>query len=134
MSIKSFTENSEALLKNAGNYANTSLELMKLRILKKMSEVISVLAYRFSVLYFFVMFSLFINIGLALFLGEILNAVYLGFLIMSLFYLMLAAVFYFFRAKLINGPIGNMITGQLLEHIDIDDIIKENDKEDGQAQ
>lgn len=134
MSMKSFTENSESLIHKAGAYANTSIELIKLRMLKKLSLVMSVLAYRFSVLYFFIMFSLFVNIGLALFLGEILNAVYLGFLIMSLFYLLLAFVFYFFRAKLINGPIVNMITGQLLEHIDIDDIIKENNKEDGQAQ
>jgi len=61
------------------------------------------------------MFTLFINIGFGLLIGELLNAYYLGFFIVSGFYLILAFALYIFKDKLIKEPIANEVISKLLK-------------------
>ena len=63
--MKSFTEKSEDLIDKIGDYANTSLDLIKLKLIQKFSEVVAGLTSRLLFVLFLILFSLFINIGLA---------------------------------------------------------------------
>ena len=64
---------------------------------------------------FFAMFTLFINVGLSLFIGSLLNEYYLGFFIISAFYLVLALMLYVFKDKIIKIPVTNLIILKLLK-------------------
>ena len=61
------------------------------------------------------MFSLFLNIGIAIWIGNELNDMASGFLIVSGFYLIAGIAVYMFRKNWIKGPIDNLIVGKLLE-------------------
>jgi uncharacterized membrane protein len=61
------------------------------------------------------MFTLFINIALSLFIGNLLGEYYLGFLIVSGVYLILSLVIYFYSDKMIKIPLTNLVIAKLLK-------------------
>lgn len=128
--MKSFPEKSEDLIDKFGDYANTSMDLIKLKMIQKLAEVVAGLTSRLLLVLFLILFSLFINIGLALFLGKLLHENYLGFLVVSLFYLLLAVVIHYFKNTLIHKPMGNTLIEQMLDKLDVDDIVNGNDSKD----
>jgi len=67
------------------------------------------------VLIFAVLFFLILNIGVALWLGELLGKSYYGFFIVAGFYALLALIFSIFRKQLIKNPVNNSIIEQVLE-------------------
>jgi len=107
--------NFEQLYNKAVLYTKTSLELAKLKAIDKTSDIISSLAVIISISMIVAMFTLFLNIGIALWIGEILNNMSLGFLIISGFYVIVAIIVYVLRKSLIKEPIDNLIVSKLLE-------------------
>lgn len=107
--------NFEQLYNKAALYTKTSLELAKLKAIDKTSDIISSLAVIISISMIVAMFTLFLNIGIALWIGEILNNMSLGFLIISGFYVIVAIIVYVLRKSLIKEPIDNLIVSKLLE-------------------
>ena len=107
--------NFEQLYNKAVLYTKTSLELAKLKAIDKTSDIISSLAVIISISMIVAMFTLFLNIGIALWIGEILNNLSLGFLIISGFYVIVAIIVYVLRKSLIKEPIDNLIVSKLLE-------------------
>ena len=107
--------NFEQLYNKAVLYTKTSLELAKLKAIDKTSDIISSLAVIISISMIVAMFTLFLNIGIALWIGEILNTLSLGFLIISGFYVIVAIIVYVLRKSLIKEPIDNLIVSKLLE-------------------
>lgn len=61
------------------------------------------------------MFTLFINIGISLYIGALLKNTALGFFIVSGFYFILVIAVYIFRKSLIKIPIDNLIVFKLLK-------------------
>ena len=122
-------EETASLLDKLSDYIHTSADLVKLRIIQKVADLISALTARVLFFLLFLIFSLFVNIGIALYIGALLNAYHWGFIIMSLFYLLLAGVMCAFRATLFHKTIGNRIIEQLLEQVDVEDIVNGNDNE-----
>ncbi len=122
-------EDTASLLDKLSNYIHTSADLVKLRIIQKVADVIAALTARVLFFLLFLIFSLFVNIGIALYIGALLDAYHWGFIIMSLFYLLLAGVLYAFRGAIFNKTIGNRIIEQLLEQVDVEDIVNGNDDE-----
>jgi hypothetical protein len=120
----------EMLYEKAKKYTQTSLDLLTLNTVDKTADVLSSLTSRVFIAMAVAMFTLFINIGISLFIGKLLNEYYLGFLIVSAFYFIVAGVLYFFKDKLIEIPIANLITAKLLKSkkpgINILDKFKEN--------
>ena len=96
-------------------YTQTSLDLLALNTVDKTADVLSSLTSRVFVAMAVAMFTLFINIGISLFIGKLLHEYYLGFLIVSAFYFIIAVVLYVFKDKLIETPITNMIITKLLK-------------------
>jgi len=105
----------DSLLEKAEQYGKTTIELLKLKTLDKSAEVTSNLVSWLIVFVFAVLFFLILNIGVALWIGELLGKSYYGFFAVSGFYGLLALVFGIFRKRLIKDPLNNSIIEQVLE-------------------
>ncbi|HLN72468.1 MAG: hypothetical protein ACM3O8_10690 [Methylococcaceae bacterium] len=105
----------ESLIEKGEQYGKTTLELIKLKTLDKSADVTSTLASWIIVIVLIVLFFFILNIGIALWIGELLGKEYLGFFVVAGFYGLLALVFGVFREKLIKKPVNNSIISQVLE-------------------
>jgi len=105
----------ESLIEKGEQYGKTTLELLKLKTLDKSADVASNLVSWLIVIIFVVLFFLILNIGVALWLGELLGKSYYGFFVVSGFYALLALIFVIFRKQLIKDPLNNSIVKQVLE-------------------
>jgi uncharacterized membrane-anchored protein len=61
------------------------------------------------------MFTLFLNIGISLYLGDLLQNYVLGFIIVAVCYLLIGIIIYLFRKSLIKTPIDNLIVSKFLK-------------------
>lgn len=105
----------ESLISNATEYAKTSIELVKIKAIEKTVDVVSSVfpnAIAFSLL---ASFLLFVNLGVSLWLGEILGRTFYGFLIVGGFYGVVALVVYLLFFKTIKRMIGNYLVKQLFK-------------------
>ncbi len=105
----------ESLIEKGEQYGKTTLELLKLKTLDKSADVASNLVSWLIVIIFVVLFFLILNIGVALWLGELLGKSYYGFFAVSSIYALLALIFSIFRKQLIKDPLNNSIIEQVLE-------------------
>jgi phosphoglycerol transferase MdoB-like AlkP superfamily enzyme len=105
----------ETLIEKGEQYGKTTLELIKLKALDKSADVTSTLASWIIVIVLIVLFFLILNIGIALWIGELLGKTYLGFFAVAGFYGLLALVFGLFREKLVKKPVNNSIISQVLD-------------------
>jgi hypothetical protein len=126
--MDSFTTNKDKLFEKVENYATTSVNLLKLNAVEKSADVISSLSHRIVLLLVVAMFTLFINVGVSMYIGKLLNEYYLGFFIVSTFYLLLAVFIYIFRNKFLKTPISNMVITKLLKKVDLDEVLKTNNQ------
>lgn len=90
-------------------YTETSIELYKLNAIEVTSDIVSSLISRFALVLAFSIFILFVNIAISLLIGNLMGAYYLGFLIVSSFYLIITTLIYFFDSQLIKMPIANLV-------------------------
>lgn len=105
----------ESLIEKGEQYGKTTIELLKLKTLDKSADVVSNLVSWLIVVIFAVLFFLILNIGVALWIGELLGKSYYGFFVVSGFYALLALVFGIFRKQLIKMPVNETIINQVLE-------------------
>ncbi len=112
--MENAVKNIEMLYEQVKDYSNTTIELYKLTAVDKTAEVASSFSFRIAFLLIAAFFTLFFNIGLSLYIGELLNSNAAGFFIISLFYLVFALLLYIFRQSWIKTPISNLIIKELL--------------------
>jgi hypothetical protein len=105
----------EALFARAEDYSRTTLELFKLNAIDKSADVVSSLAARLAILIVVALFTLIINIGVALWLGELLGKSYYGFFVVAGFYLVLSILLYAFRHQWIKQPLSDTLISQMLK-------------------
>ncbi|WP_445713312.1 hypothetical protein [Flavobacterium sp.] len=113
--MENIAENVELLYEKAEQYSKTSFKLLQLTTIEKTSDVISSLSVIIVISILFAMFTLFINIGISLYIGALLKNTALGFFIVSGFYFILVIAVYIFRKSLIKIPIDNLIVFKLLK-------------------
>ncbi|MCF8298755.1 MAG: hypothetical protein K9J13_14500 [Saprospiraceae bacterium] len=104
----------ESLLEKAADYGIASFELGKLKVVDKTSEIVSSLIPNSIVLVLAVLFTIFFNLGIAFWIGEILGKVYLGFAIVAAFYCFAVIIIHFFFHKSIKKHFRDNIIKQLL--------------------
>jgi len=104
----------ESLIESVTEYGKTSYELIKLKSIEKTSDVVSTLIPNSVAFIFIVTFVLFISLGLAFFIGEILSNYGLGFFLVAAFYGIVGIVIHFLMNKWIKKRIRNYINKQLL--------------------
>jgi len=105
----------ESLLEKATEYGKTSFELAKLKTLDKTSNVVSSYFSNYLVFVIIVLFMVFLGLGFALWLNEILCKIYLGFFIVSAFYIITAAMIHFFMHKRLKNLINDYIIKEALK-------------------
>jgi fatty acid desaturase len=106
----------ELLIERATQYGKTSFELAKLKALDKTSDVVSSVVPHTGVFILFASFMLFLNLGLAFWLGNILGEVYFGFFVIAAFYIVLGLIMHFFVHNWIKETIRNYIINQFLKY------------------
>lgn len=109
------TKSIESLLERAVDYGKTSYEIVKLKTLDKTSDVVSTIIPHSIVFVLFASFMLFINFGLAMWLGEVLGKTYFGFLVVAGFYMITGLIIHFFFHKGIKNLVWNYIVKQMLK-------------------
>lgn len=109
----------ESLYGNSKDYVETRLNLFKLKMVDKSSDVASSVLSFIPLLFTFFIFFVLLNIGIALWIGDLLGKAYLGFLILAGFYIITGLVLYSMRTKLIKIPVANMLIKKFLKNADI---------------
>lgn len=104
----------ESLFEKLKSYITTRIELVKLKTIEKMSDVLSTLTIRLIILVIFSLLFLFLNLGIAFWLGELLGKIYFGFFIVSSIYLVMGLLILIFSKK-IKRSISNFIITQSLK-------------------
>ena len=74
------------LYEKAENYAKTSLELLKLKTVCSVADGVSSLASKIAIGIVVAFFTLFLNVGLSLWIGKELGEYYFGFFITDITY------------------------------------------------
>ena len=103
----------ESLLEKVTDYGKTTFELVKLQALDKTSDVISSLLPHGLVFILITTFLIFLNFGLAIWLGEILGKVYFGFLVVAAFYGLTGLITHF----LLHKPIKKMVRDNFIKQM-----------------
>ena len=106
----------ESLFERMEVYSKMTYELSKLKLLQTTINVVNSLVPRLSVMIMIAIFGLVLNIGIALFLGEMLGKSYYGFFIVAGFYLAASLVLHFFLRGWIKKPISELIIKQALQN------------------
>lgn len=109
------TSTIEILFEKAENYTRTSIELAKLNVIDKSSDVLSSLISRLAIAIVFVMFILLFNLGLSFWIGEMLGNFFYGFFIVAAFYLIISIVLYYYKDQWIKMPVSNFIIRKMLK-------------------
>ena len=105
----------ETLLENVLDYGKTTVELAKLKALDKSSDIISSFVPHSVVLLLISAFVLFLNLGLAFWLGDILGRTYYGFFVISAFYCLAGSFIHFFMHKRLKRTFRNFFIKQMLK-------------------
>jgi len=105
----------DPLLESATEYGKTTYELIKLRLLDKTSDIVSSMIPHSIVFVLLISFLVFVNLGLALWLGDIFGGVFLGFFAVAAFYGLSGIILHFFFHKRIKNYICDYIIKQALK-------------------
>ena len=105
----------ESLLERVEDYGVTSYELVKLKAFDKTSVVVSSVVTN-SILYvIFIIFLLFLNLGVSIWLGDKLGKSYYGFFAVSAFYGLVCIIMYLFMRKWFIKFISNFFISQVFK-------------------
>jgi fatty acid desaturase len=105
----------DPLLEKAEDFGKASLELYKLKAIDKASDIVSTVIPNMVVVVFTIIFLLFLNLGIAFWLGEIWSSVYLGFFAVAAFYILGGIRIHFFLHEKIKERIRNIVIQLLLK-------------------
>ncbi len=105
----------ETLLERVADYFKTTVELVKLKAVEKITDLISSLIPHAFIIGIIISTLLFLNIGLALWLGDVLGTIYYGFLAVGVFHGFLALCFRLFFYKALKRRYSNKIIKKLLK-------------------
>jgi hypothetical protein len=103
------TSSIESIFERIKSYGETRFELIKLKAIDKSSSFVSVLITYLVVFVIFGCVFLFLNIGIALLIGDWLGESYYGFLILAAIYAVVGFVLLKNRDKWVKTPVVNMM-------------------------
>ena len=109
------TTNVEELFYKLKDYADTRIDLFKLKAISKVSGVLSSVISGVVLVLLFFMVLICITIGFALLIGNALGQIWLGFLIMAGIYIVIGLIMFMSRAKFIKTPISNKFIKEFVD-------------------
>ena len=105
----------ESLLDKAKEYGITSYELAKLKTIEKTADVVSSFVPSTIVFVLVITCLLFLNLGIAFWLGEILGEAFYGFFIVSGFYIVLGLILHVFLHDWLKRVVGDSFIKHILK-------------------
>ena len=105
----------ETLYEKATEFGKAGYELGKLKVVDKTSDVVSSFIPHSLVFILAASFLIFLNLGIAIWLGEILGRIFYGFFVVAGFYGLAGIFVHFFMHKRLKTLIGNNIIKSLLK-------------------
>lgn len=105
----------ESLLERITEYGKTSYELVKLNVVDKTSDGVSSLMAHAIVRVVLACFLLFVNLGVAFWVGDMLGKVFYGFFVVAAFYGLVVFVLHFFMRKWLKRMFYDYIIRQMLK-------------------
>jgi len=103
------------LIEKGHQYGQTTFQLMKLKTLDKTADVLSNIVSWLPVILAGLIFFMILNIGIAIWLGELLGKSYYGFFAVAGFYAVVSLFCWAFRKPLLKRPLDNSIINQVLK-------------------
>ena len=103
----------EPLLEKVGQFGQLNIDLIKFKILDKVADIISSFIARFILILMLSIFVIFLSIGAALWIGELLGKIYYGFIMIALFY-GLISIFILYLQQAIKQRMNNWIISKML--------------------
>jgi hypothetical protein len=104
----------KVLLTQVEEYGKTSFELARLKTVQKLIPAATAFTGNLFVLLTLSLFILLLNIGISMWLGDLLGKPYFGFMTVAAFYLLIGIVLYFTAAKWLRKPVSRFIIKQIL--------------------
>jgi hypothetical protein len=105
----------ESLLDKASDYGKTSFELIKLKTLDKTTDAVSSVVPHSIVVVLISTFLIFLNLGIALFLGDLFGKMYFGFFAVAAFYIVTGIIIHFFLHRQIKKKVADYFIKQVLK-------------------
>ncbi len=105
----------ELLVEKVKDYAETRIDLLRLKAIDKSSSFLSLLIAMIVVILVGLMSFMILSVGLALLLGDLLGKAYYGFFIVAGIYLITGLVLYSTREKLLKSPMANSMIKKLMD-------------------
>jgi hypothetical protein len=105
--LKSLADKAEA-------YARTNLDLFRLKATDKVSDAVSSVVVKLVYVFLALLIVLMLNFGAALWISDEMGVSYSGFFIVAGFYILVFALVFAFRKKLVGDPVKNSIITSML--------------------
>ena len=106
----------ESLFTHFKKYTKDRAELFVLKAIDCISSALSFIIAGFFYAILFILVFIFLNLGLALLIGELTGTFYLGFFIVAMFYFLLGITLFFLRKKLLKPFIVNLFIKKLYKN------------------
>ena len=103
----------ESLLERASDYGTASYELVKLKAVDKTSDVVSSFIPHSVVIIMIASFFLFMNLGVAFWLGDLLGKLFYGFFVVAAFYVIIGIVIHFFM----HNWLKRLLSDYFIKHV-----------------
>ena len=105
----------QQIYQHVEQYVATTAELYKLKAFQKVAKVATSVITSVLMAFFGILFLLFVSIGLAVYLGEVMGRMHYGFMIVAGIYLLLAIIIYALSARVLKDKFNTMIVRQIFK-------------------
>ena len=105
----------QQIYQHVEQYVATTAELYKLKAFQKVAKVATSVITSVLMAFFGILFLLFVSIGLAVYLGEVMGRMHYGFMIVAGIYLLLAIIIYALSSKVLKDKFNTMIVRKIFK-------------------
>jgi len=113
--MKNYEAHIESLFEKAEDCTKTAIELLKLKAIDSSADFVSFLVVKFVLFSFICLFIIIANIGVALWIGDLLGKSYYGFFLLAACYALILSLLPSYLYQWVKVPISNFIIAQLLK-------------------
>ncbi len=103
-----------SLFEKAERFGTSSMELIRLKAIDRSAKAITTLTTKFVIGFAGALFIIFLNLGFALWIGNLTGKTFYGFFIMSGVIMLEGILLYLFRVAWIQTPVSNGVINSLL--------------------
>lgn len=109
----------ESLAEKAEAYTKSTVDLFKLKAIDKSAHLVSSVMSALIITIVVLCVTMMVNIGAALWIGELIGSSFCGFFIVAAFYILVAIILGVFRKSILQTPFSNCIITYIRKEINI---------------